>query len=82
MHLKYDIICALACLAMERVGMLMLLVSVVQSAVDSLNDNQCSDKCTSSVVQSAVNSFKRQAVERSRLHKHCTAEHNLVSCLF
>ena len=44
MHLKYDIICALACLAMERVGMLMLLVSVVQSAVDSLNDKQCSDK--------------------------------------
>ena len=40
MHLKYDIICALACLAMERVGMLMLLVSVVQSAVDSLNDKQ------------------------------------------
>ena len=29
---------------MERVGMLMLLVSVVQSAVDSLNDKQCSDK--------------------------------------
>ena len=44
MHLKYDIICALACLAMERVGMLMLLVSAVHSAVDSLNDKQCSDK--------------------------------------
>ena len=31
MHLKYDIICALACRAMESVRMLMLLVSVVQS---------------------------------------------------